>query len=632
MPVAEDDDTTKPKTLNELEQELDAEELKPEIVEVEGQPELPPDPRQPGAESDNLDASDDDLKQAAEATETTDDAEEPAIPIDSSLHVELRPEDRPPFFKRPKFWLLLIATLLVVLLLAWFIRPSRLFLVNLVGLHSTVHITTTAQTETGQPKVIIKKVTLELNGDTVQTDNEGKLDSQQAYGNLQITAKKSGYEPVMTEVLLDFDPFFHLLGGAKQDHEDREINLQLKAVGLQLKFEVRDWLSGNPITVGKFSVGDTVVQPDDKGIVSLRLPASDVKVVKVKAVFGGSYVDKTFDLTLGSIQAVTFVPIGHHYFVSQRSGSLAVYGSLLDGSGSSEIMGAHTGETSSLNVTYNSAGSYAVVASTRDGSHDLEGNLLQKLYVINLTTKKMVTVDSGQWFNFVDWSGDRLVYTLGEHLPKSSVSTQRLASVDVTSAQRKDLSAGARFDTVRVSLGNVVYSYGFAVGDSGYATGPEFRVVPARGGTEKNLGFSLKQLTQTDVEQFAYQTGSGAWHIYNANTGEVKNSAPPTSVNRAYLSSPSADGQNRLIVDKIDGQTTILVKSVATNQERKLYSSAAIRGPVHWVGNTIVFRMSDNNQTADYALSLAGGQPKKITDVSSPVNAFIAPAQYFTFN
>lgn len=622
----------KPKTLDELEKELDSEELKPEIVDEQEQPETPPNPRQPGAETNDIGASDEDLKQAAEATEKSDDDDEPAVPSDSSLHVEDRPKDRPPFFKRLKFWLLTIATLLVVLLLAWFIRPSRLFLVNMVGLRTTVHITVDAQAEQGHKNGVIKKATVELGDSTLQTDDNGKLDSQQAYGNLQVTAKKPGYEPASSEVLLDFDPFFHLLGGAKQDSDARNVNLHLKAVGVLVKFNVRDWLSETPITFGKFSIGDTVITPDNNGQVSLRLPASDAKTIKVKAVFGGSYQDKTFDITLGSVQTVTFVPSGRHYFVSQRSGSPVVYSSLLDGSQVSEVMSASSNETSGLNVTYSPSGQYAAVASTRAGSTDFQGTLLQKLYIVNLASKKVTEVESGKWFSFVDWSGNSLVYTLGERLPKNSTDTQRLASVDVTTGKHKDLSQGTRFDIVRVALGNVAYSYGFVAGEAGFDTGPELRVVPVKGGTEKNLGFSLKQLTQTDVEKFAFQTGSGEWHEYNANTGEVRSMVAPGSTSREYLSSPSADGQTRLIVDKIDGVTTLLVKNVATNKETKLYSSPAISGPLHWVGNTIVFRMTDSGQTADYALSLAGGKPKKITDVSVPVNAFVSPPGYFVLN
>ncbi len=629
--MPEDDETKPPRTLDELEEELDAEELKPEVVDVESQPETPPDPRQPGAETDDIGASDDELRQAANATDTAE-AEDVAVPSDSSLHVELHPQDRPPFFKRPKFWLLTAAASIAILLLAWFITPSRIFLVNLVGLRTTVHITTDTQVEPGQPSAIIKKVTVELNGTTKQTNDEGKLDTQQQYGTLQITAKKTGYEPVTTEVDLDFDPFFHLLGGSKQDTAVREVKIHLKAVGVPLKFQVRDWLSDQPITFGKFSVGDTVTTPDDKGMVSLRLPASEAKVAKIKAVFGGAYTDKEFELTLGGVQTVTFVPSGRHYFISQRSGSPVVYGSRLDGSLPSEVMSASTLETAGLNVTYNPGGTYAVVATTRDGTHDTQGTLLQKLYVINLTSKKVIAVDSGQWFGFIDWSGESLVYTVGERLPKSTASSQRLVSVDVVTGKRKDLSTGSRFDIARVALGNVVYSYGFTVGEEGYDTGPELRVVPVKGGTEKNLGYGLLQLTQSDFDRFAYQTGSGDWHEYNANTGQVKNSVAPGSASRVYLSSPSTDGQTRLLVDKIDGVTTLLVKNVATGQERRLYSSAAIRGPLHWVGNTIVFRVADGGQTADYALSLLGGKPKKIANVSVPVNAFVSPPGYFALN
>ncbi len=625
------DEQKQPHTLDELEKQLDDENVKPQI---EGEdPQSQADNEVPTDNGETITVTDEELAAATEETEQqTEDDQDAPLDADNTVHMEEREVKKPPFFKRPKFWFMTVAVLLVALLLAWFIRPSRIFLVNLVGMRSTITITTSTLPETGQMSALIKSVTVEIDGQTFKTNDKGQVVSKQPYGTVAISAQKAGYEAAHTSVLLDFDPFFHLLGGKNDDAKVRDVKLQLKAVGVRLKFTAIDWLSGLPITRGSFAVGDIMAKPDDQGVVSFRLPAADQKSVSVSPALGGAYIDKPFTLDFGTFPTVSFVPQGSHMFISKRSGSLAAYTSALDGGNSAVLMASSSNETAGMNITYNPGHTYAVITTTRDLAHDSQGTLLQKLYVLNIATKKLKAVDTGKWFNFADWSGDTLVYTVGERQSGKTYDTQRLQSLDVTSQTKRDLSSAAEFGQVRVALGAVVYWYGYNSGEDGADTGPELRSVPIKGGTEKNLAYSLKQLTQTSPETFAYQTGSGDWHEYNVNNGQVKNSSPPASTSRAYLANPSADGQWRLLIDKVDGVTTLMVRSVATGKESKLYASANIAGPLHWAGNNVIFRMVSTSQTADYAVSMLGGEPKKIADISLPVNPFLAAAGYFTLN
>jgi hypothetical protein len=156
-------------------------------------------------------------------------------------------------------------------------------------------------------------------------------------------------------------------------------------------------------------------------------------------------------------------------------------------------------------------------------------------------------------------------------------------------------------------------------------------VVPIRGGTEKSLGYHVQQLSQTDEANFVFQIGDGTWHGYNVNTSQSAVASAPADLRRAILATVSGDGQNRLVVTTVDGKPAIRVRSVATGEEKLLYSAAGIRGPIHFVGDTVVFRMADGNQTADFAVSLSGGAPKKISDVTTPVAAFTHSTDYVSF-
>lgn len=630
--MAEQPQPKKPETFDQLEQELDKDALSPAVVSAERQDDsLPPDPRgaSPGAsrpvavrvpEPDPI--NDTDLQEAASATETTEDPND-TRPIGSNgLHLEADPNaPRPRFWRRKRFWFSVVFLLILALALAWFIRPSRLFIVNSLGLRGEIKVTTLTQPEAGQQAGILKKVTVEINGAPWQTDDHGVLTAKLPYANTTVVAKKQGYESVERQIMIDFDPFFYLLGGRQKDESDRNMQLQLKAVGLPVKFQAKDWLTGEPITGGNFGVGEVVAKPDDKGFVSLTIPATDDKTVAVKSLFGGKYIDKEFELPLDGAQPVLeFVPLGKDYFVSNRGGGLAVYSSDLDGSNVTEVVPASPLETAAVNIAVSPSGKYGILASTRAGSRDAQGTLLQQLLVVDLSNKKLTAVDEGQWFNFVDWSGDTLVYSVGERKPGAAANSQRLASVDAPANKRADLSTAASFSALRVAYGNVMYQANAQAGTAAAANNPEQRVVPARGGAEKSLGAKVQQISQIDPERFVFQGGDGAWQEYNINKSQIKPASAPASPSRVYVAGTTADGQNRLAVDRVDGKLALIARNVGNGSEKQLYSAAGIRGPVRITEDIIIFRVADGAQTADYAVSIRGGTPKKIADVTLPAD------------
>jgi hypothetical protein len=617
-----------PETLDELESQLDQtpDNLPPPDPRATSPEQLPP--RQP-LESQ---ISDDVLEEAGEAADEADEEGEGNDELPAhGLHLESNPNaPRPRFWKRKRFWFSFIFLVVVAATLAWFIRPSRLAIVNTLGLRVPISITTGTVPESGQQSAVLKNVAVTVNGQAAQTDDKGILQTTARYGDVTIVAKKAGYQDVTQTVMLDVDPFFYLLGGKKRDDAERSLALQLKAVGIILKFQAKDWLTDGPLASGAFSVGDIVAKANDQGVVQLILPATDAKKATVKAAFNGSYNDKNFDVALdGSQPTVTFVPAGKNYFVSNRSGERAVYSSDLDGGNVTEVIPANSHETSAMNFTVSPGGKYGVLASTRDNKRDSQNVALQQVYVVDLTNKKMASVDSGQWVNFVDWLGDTLVYTVGERLPGASGVTQRLASVNAATGKQTTLSTAASFSAARAAVDSVVYQLSHGSDDPDADNkNPELRVVPASGGTEKNLGYKVQQLAQTDTDKVAYRTADGAWHEYNVNNSQNKNASAPANPDRAFLAATSGDGQSRLVVGTVDGKASIIVRSVASGQEKTLYSNAEITGPVRFAGaNVIIFRQGN----ADYALSVGGGTPKKIVDVSQPTKAFSQPPGYFSF-
>lgn len=132
--------------------------------------------------------------------------------------------------KRPKFWFLLFLFLLVVGVFAWLITPSRLWLLNTVGLRGTVNLASVVAAAEGTPP-ILKNATITINGHDYHTDDTGKLAVSLPYGPLHIVVSKPGYETITKDQTLDFDPFFYYLGGKQADAAVRQQTFQLKKCG-----------------------------------------------------------------------------------------------------------------------------------------------------------------------------------------------------------------------------------------------------------------------------------------------------------------------------------------------------------------------------------------------------------------
>lgn len=600
----------KPQQTKQKEQSVKSEEPVPAA-------DLPPDPRAAGTNVEPRKPNEDKIVDeiaAENAHSALDDVYENEREPEGPMLV-LGGEKRHwySFLKRPKFWWSLFGLLVVAAIFAWLITPSRIWVLNAVGLRTQLNMSTLVSAAEGTPP-ILKNALVTVNGQEYHTDDGGKLNITIPYGQTRIVISKQGYESITKDEMFDYDPFFYLAGGQQADEQQRNQAIFMKSVGVELTFIAKDWLSGQPVTTGHFSVGDVVTSPGSKGEVHLVLPATDAKTVQVKATFGGvGYADATVEIAIPSTnQEFTFVPAGKHYFVSKRSGQFVVYSSNIDGSSVTEVVPAAASETADIAFSVSPSGKYGVLASTREATRDTFGSVQQKAYVIDFANNKMTAVDAAMQFDFADWSGDTLVYTARVHNGDGEV-VHRLASVQADGAKQTTIATESSFRVVRVRLGSAVYITG----------GGELRAAKVSGGPEKSLGTQILVFTQPEPNAFAYQIADKTWRQYDVNADQVSTVATPNAVDRAFLASTSADGQMLLAVEPVDGKQTLIAKAVGNGQESKLFTGD-FGGPVRWIGNIATYRVG----ATDYAVA-AGGVPKKITDVSATQKA---SDDHFDFN
>jgi hypothetical protein len=61
----------------------------------------------------------------------------------------------------------------------------------------------------------------------------------------------------------------------------------------------------------------------------------------------------------------------------------------------------------------------------------------------------------------------------------------------------------------------------------------------------------------------------------------------------------------------------LLTYDLEGNEDTQVFERSGLRTPIRWLNDrSVVFRVNTDQETADYAASLDGGEPKKIRDVT----------------
>jgi len=122
---------------------------------------------------------------------------------------------------------------------------------------------------------------------------------------------------------------------------------------------------------------------------------------------------------------------------------------------------------------------------------------------------------------------------------------------------------------------------------------------------------------RTDYDKLVLAVGQD-WYDYQISTNKAtKLSGQPANIkSRVYVDSP--DHQRSLWVDQRDGKGVLLTYSLGNKEDKTVQEQSGLSNPVSWLGNNaVIYRVSTPQETADYVMSLDGGQPKKLRDVTN---------------
>ncbi len=589
----------------------DAHNVHSEIAEIE-------------ARADNLARQNETPQQVAEAQLEIKEQQE--LQKNESLALK----NRSKFNLRLNKWAYIGIGIFIVLLTGvWFVPVTRYAILSTFGVRGGIVVTASQslkQTNATAPE--IKNFTVNVAGQTINSGEQSSVIIPSiSLGDHKVEVLKQGYAPSVYETTVDFDPLFGWVSG--NNSYTSLVKAQLLAKGLALSFTVKDWVSNKAVTIGEFAFGDITAFPNKDGVVSLTVPPELNKVI-IKADFTDNYLDKTFELeTNKKSQAVNFVPDSKHYFVSKRSGVYSIYSQYIDGGELKEVVKGTPQETSSLQFAVSPSGKYGVMTSTREGRRDSSGNVVQKLYWVNLNSGKLEELDSARYIYLHDWAGDTITYSYGYQAENSTDFMQRLRSLDASTKNQYELgSTTGSFGRIHVALNQVIFTKQESFNKPGFEKEQTVNTVGIKGENNRELATNTGDFRQIGFERFAYQTPDKKWSEINLNTGQIKPSEQPREEGTVYISTSSSN-KERVFINFVDGKRLLMLqKNNDTTSE--LATQPGLTGPIRFMNaTTVLYRVVTPGETADYVVSTLGGQPRKITDVTASAYATPVFFQYY---
>lgn len=505
------------------------------------------------------------------------------------------------FFARPVVrWGLLLA-LLVGIITAVLVPTSRYFVLNTAGVHASSSLSVVDES-TGQP---LKNVHVQIGSVSVVTDASGTASLKNIkLGPQTLLVEKRAFAPVSKTITLGLGS--NPLG-----------DFELKPTGSQYTFTITDYLSKKPIAKALATGNGADASADDKGAIKLTIDKPDEQKIQI-TVQADNYRSEQvmIDPADKGDHVVRLVPARKQLFVSKRSGKYDIYSVYIDGKDEKLVL-AGSGSEQESNMVLVPHPSEEVVAyvSNRGNQHNGDGFLLSNLVLINTTDNTTTAVATSERIQIVDWAGDRLVYVqIAAGASADSPKRYRLVSYDFKDGSSKELASANYFNDVTSAQGAIYYAP-----SSAYQTTPtNFYKINADGSSAQTVfGQEVWNIFRTAYDHMTLSVQQQWYDYHLGDKAPIKlNNAPVNQTSRIYIDSP--DGKHSAWVDKRDGKGVILIYDLATKTDTTLRSQSGITYPVRWLNDSVlVYRVKTDQETADYAISLDGGDPIKVKDVTN---------------
>lgn len=503
-------------------------------------------------------------------------------------------------WKNPKKRKILMAVFVVVVLAVGIVPGSRYFVLNAAGVRSSasVHV---LDESTFQP---LKNVEVTIHGVSARTNENGdaKVDRIKL-GSTRLKIERRAFAPVERNITIGW--------GSNPLGEEK-----LRPTGTQYAFSVSDYLSGKSVVKAEATSGDASAFSDENGKILLTIedPTDELDISIVsegrrteRLKLNGDTKDET---------PVKMVPARKHAYISRREGRYDVYATYADGKEETLVLKGTGNERDDMVLVPHPSEDLAALVSTRAGKRNDDGYLLSDLTIIDLRTKGTETAETSERIQLSGWFGERLVYVrVVAGASASHPKRNRLMAYHYKDDTNNELAASNYFNDVMAVDGRVYYA------PSGvYQSGASASLFSVKAdGTDRRtiLDKEVWNLFRTSYDHIAISV-PGSWYDYRiGQQSTTKLDGEPASL-KSLVFTNSPNGEKSLWVDTRDGKGVLIAYDTKTGEDRPLRTQSGLKNPVRWLNDsTIVYRVKTDAETADYALSLDGGEPKKVADVTN---------------
>jgi hypothetical protein len=494
-----------------------------------------------------------------------------------------------------------IIGLSVLLLIAFFVPNSRYFLLNTFGVRSSATVTV-LDNSTNQP---LKNVRVTLANGSGTTNEEGKVRLEHLrLGTTTLAIEKRAFAADSRRITLGW-------GSNPLDA------ISLTPTGTQYSFLVTDFLSGKGIEKIEAQVEYASAYSDKEGKIKLTL-AKDFEPEEFDVSIAGQNVRtekiRITAKTTGE-QKVQLVPAKQHVFISKRSGTYDVYKIDVDGKNEKVVVKGTGNEREDSAIISHPEHNIAALVSTRTGKRNQDGFLLSDLTLIEVTSKVTSVIAQSEKIQVIGWEGDRLVYVqIAAGTSAGNPKRHRLISYDYTSGTKTELASSNYFNDVMIAGGKVLFAP-----SSAYSGGTKpglYRVNVDGSGQVQFTDKEVWSVSRKTYESVVYSI-KNKWFELLVASGQTKSldGAPSEQKNVVYVD--IADHSKSIWTEKRDGKGALIMYEPSARKDTEKTKRSGLTNPLSWVStSTVIFRVQTDSETADYAMSLDGGEARKVANVA----------------
>lgn len=546
----------------------------------------------------DIDAAIDDIAESESSKNSPVDTS----PIKTTAHKLTFKEKIKDLFTNPKKRKMIIGTSLVIIGLLLIIPHSRYAVLNTVGVRSSASVVVLDES-TSQP---LRNVQVSIAGAQAITDENGTARVQNIkLGNTTLQIQKRAFAETSKAVTIGWGS--NPLGDVK-----------IKPVGVQYTFKTQDFTSGKPLEKIEAVSGEFSAFSNSEGVAVLTIEDPGEDEIAITLQGNGYRAEQVNQKTENKeTQTVNMVPSRKHIFVSKRSGKYDVYKVDLDGKNEELVLSGTGNEREDMTLVARPDKDQAVLVSSRGSQRNSTGFLLNTLTLIDLTGKEAETqsIDTSERIQVIGWSGNNLVYVkITEGASASTPDRHKLITFNEENGQSKEIAKSNYFNDVLMVGDDIYYAP-----SSAYQQAPVglTRVKSSGDGSQVLFDQEVWNIFRTDYDSLMFSVQSD-WYEYDLKTSKVlaRDGEPSSQLTRIYVNSP--DGKRSMWIDQRDGKGTLIEFTVESAEDKTLKAQSGLTYPVVWANDsTVIYRINTEQESADYVVSVNGGEAKKITDVTN---------------